>query len=162
MNQQTQFDKFKLRGKLFFIGMKRKANLFQNVCDEVISLDDSIRFAGISDKEGKLLAVSQRQNLSPLLSDEERAQYAITAATRQYTRLRWEYHLGRIHYASSRYEHLARATIPIADVNSTLYYVLLLSFDPDIQNLHRLIMGTIIPKVRKWKKKLLVANTGTG
>jgi hypothetical protein len=162
MNQQTQFDKLKLRGKLFFIGMKRKANLFQNVCDEVISLDDSIRFAGISDKEGKLLAVSQRQNLSPLLSDEERAQYAITAATRQYTRLRWEYHLGRIHYASSRYEHLARATIPIADVNSTLYYVLLLSFDPDIQNLHRLIMGTIIPKVRKWKKKLLVANTGTG
>ena len=162
MNQQTQFDKFKLRGKLFFIGMKRKANLFQNVCDEVISLDDSIRFAGISDKEGKLLAVSQRQDLRPLLSDEERAQYAITAATRQYTRLRWEYHLGRIHYASSRYEHLARATIPIADVNSTLYYVLLLSFDPDIQNLHRLIMGTIIPKVRKWKKKLLVANTGTG
>ena len=162
MNQQTQFDKFKLRGKLFFIGMKRKANLFQNVCDEVISLDDSIRFAGISDKEGKLLAVSQRQNLKPLLSDEERAQYAITAATRQYTRLRWEYHLGRIHYASSRYEHLARATIPIADVNSTLYYVLLLSFDPDIQNLHRLIMGTIIPKVRKWKKNLLVANTGTG
>jgi len=158
MNWWIQFDKFKLRGKLPFISMKRKTNLFQKVCDEVISLDDSIRFAGISDKEGILLAVSQRQNLRPLLSDEERAQYAITAATRQYTRLRWEYHLGRIHYASSRYEHLARATIPIADVNSTLYYVLLLSFDPDIQNLHKLIMGTIIPKVRKWKKRLLLAN----
>jgi hypothetical protein len=138
--------------------MKRVANLFQKVCDEVISLDDSIRFAGISDKEGKLLAVSQRQNLKPLLADEERAQYAITAATRQYTRLRWEYHLGRIHYASSRYERLARATIPVADMNSTLYYVLLLSFDPDIPNLHKLIMGTIIPKVRKWKKRLLLAN----
>jgi hypothetical protein len=141
--------------------MKRNTNLFQKVCDEVISLDDSIRFAGISDKEGKLLAVSQRQNLKPLLSDEERAQYAITAATRQYTRLRWEYHLGRIHYASSRYEYLARATIPIADVNSTLYYVLLLSFDPEIQNLHRLIMSTVIPKIRKWKKRLLLENMGT-
>lgn len=141
--------------------MKRETNLFQKVCDEVISLDDSIRFAGISDKEGKLLAVSQRQNLKPLLSDEERAQYAITAATRQYTRLRWEYHLGRIHYASSRYEQLARATIPIADVNSTLYYVLLLSFDPEIQNLHKLIMSTVIPKIRKWKKRLLLENMGT-
>ncbi|MPZ05453.1 MAG: hypothetical protein GEU26_03390 [Nitrososphaeraceae archaeon] len=141
--------------------MKDKTNLFQKVCDEVISLDDSIRFAGISDKEGKLLAVSERQNLKPLLSDEERAQYAITAATRQYTRLRWEYHLGRIHYASSRYEHLARATIPIADINSTLYYVLLLSFDPDIQNLHKLIMDTVIPKIRKWKKRLLLENMGT-
>lgn len=138
--------------------MKRKTSLFQKVCDEVISLNDSIRFAGISDKEGKLLAVSQRRNLKPLLSDEERAQYAITAATRQYTRLRWEYHLGRIHYASSRYEKLARATIPIADVNSTLYYVLLLSFDPDITNLHKIIKDTIIPRIRKWKKRLLLAN----
>ena len=137
--------------------MKRKTSLFQKVCDEVISLNDSIRFAGISDKEGKLLAVSQRRNLKPLLSDEERAQYAITAATRQYTRLRWEYHLGRIHYASSRYEKLARATIPIADVNSTLYYVLLLSFDPDITNLHKIIMDIIIPRIRKWKKRLLLA-----
>jgi hypothetical protein len=141
--------------------MKRKSSLFQKVCDEVISLNDSIRFAGISDKEGKLLAVSERQNLKPLLSNEERAQYAITAATRQYTRLRWEYHLGRIHYASSRYEKLARATIPIADANSTLYYVLLLSFDPDIKNLHKLIMDTIIPRIRKWKKRLLLANIGT-
>jgi hypothetical protein len=141
--------------------MKRKTSLFQKVCDEVISLNDSIRFAGISDKEGKLLAVSERQNLKPLLSNEERAQYAITAATRQYTRLRWEYHLGRIHYASSRYEKLARATIPIADANSTLYYVLLLSFDPDIKNLHKLIMDTIIPRIRKWKKRLLLANIGT-
>jgi hypothetical protein len=141
--------------------MKRKTSLFQKVCDEVISLSDSIRFAGISDKEGKLLAVSERQNLKPLLSNEERAQYAITAATRQYTRLRWEYHLGRIHYASSRYEKLARATIPIADANSTLYYVLLLSFDPNIKNLHKLIMDTIIPRIRKWKKRLLLANIGT-
>jgi hypothetical protein len=141
--------------------MKRKTSLFQKVCDEVISLNDSIRFAGISDKEGKLLAVSERQNLKPLLSNEERAQYAITAATRQYTRLRWEYHLGRIHYASSRYEKLARATIPIADANSTLYYVLLLSFDPDIKNIHKLIMDTIIPRIRKWKKRLLLANIGT-
>jgi hypothetical protein len=141
--------------------MKSEANLFQKLCDEVISLDDSIRFAGISDKEGKLLAVSERQNLKPLLSDEERAQYAITAATRQYTRLRWEYHLGRIHYASSRYEHLARATIPIADANSTLYYVLLLSFDPNIQNLHKLITSIIIPRIRKWKKRLLLLNKPT-
>ena len=141
--------------------MKSKANLFQKLCDEVISLDDSIRFAGISDKEGKLLAVTERKNLKPLLSDEERAQYAITAATRQYTRLRWEYHLGRIHYASSRYEHLARATIPIADANSTLYYVLLLSFDPDILNLHQLITSTIIPRIRKWKKRLIFLNKPT-
>jgi hypothetical protein len=151
-------EKFKLHRKPISNNMKPNANLFQKVCDEVISLDKSIRFAGISDKEGKLLAVSQRKNLKPLLTEEEREQYAITAATRQYTRLRWEYHLGKIHYASSRYERLARATIPIADTNSTLYYVLLVSFDPDTQNLNKIIMKTIIPTLRKRTRKLLLAN----
>jgi hypothetical protein len=141
------------------MNMTPKANPFQRLCDKVISLDKSIRFAGISDKEGKLLAVSERQNLKPLLSTEERAQYAITAATRQYTRLRWEHHLGRIHYASSRYERLARATIPIADVNSNLYFVLLISFDPKIENLHMLIMKTIIPRIRRMTKRLLLEST---
>jgi hypothetical protein len=139
--------------------MRPKTNLFQKLCDEVISLDKSIRFAGISDKEGKLLSVSQRHTLKPLLTPEERAQYAITAATRQYTRLRWEYHLGRIHYASSRYERLARATIPIADVNSNLYFVLLISFDPNIENLHMLVTKTIIPRIRKRTKRLLLEST---
>ncbi|HKG87595.1 MAG TPA: hypothetical protein VKA95_04660, partial [Nitrososphaeraceae archaeon] len=60
---------------------------FQEFCDEVISLDSAIRFAGIADEDGKILAVSERKGLKPLLTPEERAQYAITAATRQYTRL---------------------------------------------------------------------------
>jgi hypothetical protein len=77
--------------------------LFQKICDKVISLDSSIRFAGIADEDGKLLATSERKGLRPLLTPEERAQYAITAATRQYTRLRWEYLLGKINYASSHY-----------------------------------------------------------
>ena len=62
---------------------------FQKFCDQVISLDSSIRFAGIADEDGKILAVSERNGLYPLLTADESALYAITAATRQYTRLRW-------------------------------------------------------------------------
>src|SRR5919109_3156305 len=112
-----------------YIYNKLVKQLFQKICDKVISLDSSVRFAGIADEDGKLLATSERKGLRPLLTPEERAQYAITAATRQYTRLRWEYLLGKINYAMSNYAKLIRATIPIADENSRLYYVLLLSFD---------------------------------
>jgi hypothetical protein len=122
---------------------------FQEFCDNVIALDRSIRFAAIADEDGKLMATSERKGLKGLLTPEERAQYAITAATRQYTRLRWEYLLGRINYAMSHYAKIIRATIPIADENSRLSYVLLLSFDVAAENVHDTIMKKIIPLVRK-------------
>ena len=49
-----------------------------------------------------------------------------------------------------------RATIPIADENSRLYYVLLLSFDLETgQGVHEIIMEKIIPLVRKNTDKFL-------
>jgi hypothetical protein len=129
---------------------------FQEFCDKVISIDKSIRFAGIADGDGHLVAIAERKGLKPLLNPEERAQYAITAATRQYTRLRWEYMLGKINYAMSNYAKLVRATIPIADENSRLFYVLLLSFDRESgQGVHEIIMEKIIPLVRKNADKFL-------
>src|SRR5919109_5524752 len=138
-----------------YIYNKLVKQLFQKICDKVISLDSSVRFAGIADEDGKLLATSERKGLRPLLTPEERAQYAITAATRQYTRLRWEYLLGKNNYASSHYAKLIRATIPITDINSRLSYVLLLSFDVDTDNTHEIIMKKIIPLVRKNTNRLL-------
>ena len=129
---------------------------FEEFCDKVITLNKSIRFAGIADGDGHIVAIAERKGLKPLLNPEERAQYAITAATRQYTRLRWEYLLGKINYAMSNYAKLVRATIPIADENSRLYYVLLLSFDRETgQGVHEIIMEKIIPLVRKNTNKFL-------
>ncbi|HXV45669.1 MAG TPA: hypothetical protein VD736_03250 [Nitrososphaera sp.] len=130
-------------------------SFFQDFCDKVIALDKSVRFAAIADEDGKLMATAERRGLKPLLTPEERAQYAITAATRQYTRLRWEYLLGKINYATSHYARLVRATIPIADENSRLSYVLLLSFDVETENVHDVIMKKIIPLVRKNTNKFL-------
>ena len=129
---------------------------FQEFCEKVVALDPSIRFAGIADEHGALKGTAERKGLKPLLTQEERAQYAITAANRQFTRLRWEYLLGKINYATSHYAKLIRATIPIADENSRLYYVLLLSFDVDAgSSMHDIIMKKIIPLVRKNTNKFL-------
>jgi hypothetical protein len=129
--------------------------VFNIFCKDVINLDNAIRFAGIADEDGKLQSITERPGLNPLLSPEERVQYAITAATRQFTRLRWEYMLGKIQYASSNFEKLRRATIPITDENSTLSYVLLLSFDPETSNFHQIITEKIIPLINKNKPNLL-------
>ena len=60
--------------------MDRK--FYQEICGKVIGVNPAIRFAGIADEDGKLLAFLERKALTPLLTPEERAQYAITAATR--------------------------------------------------------------------------------
>ncbi len=53
---------------------------FQEFCDKVITINKSIRFAGIADGDGHLVAIAERKGLKPLLNPEERAQYAITAS----------------------------------------------------------------------------------
>ena len=129
---------------------------FQEFCEQIIALDKSIRFAGIANEHGELYGTAERKGLKPLLSPEERAQYAITAANRQFTRLRWEYLLGKINYATSHYANLIRATIPIADENGRLSYVLLLSFDVAYgDDVHDVIMKKVIPLVRKNTSKFL-------
>jgi hypothetical protein len=127
---------------------------FQEICNRVVSINPAIRFSGIADEDGELLAFSERKGLTPLLTPEERAQYAITAATRQYTRLRWESHLGKINYASSHYAKLIRATIPITDENNRLAYVLLMSFDVGTTDFHNIIMKHVIPLVNDYREIL--------
>src|SRR5207245_1911304 len=128
---------------------------FEDFCKSVVALDPKIRFAGIADVDGKLESTADRKGLKPLLSPEERAQYAITAATRQYTRLRWEYLLGRITYASSHYTKLIRDTIPIADKNSSLSHVSMLSFDAETDNNHEITTQNVILRVVKSMTDLL-------
>jgi hypothetical protein len=132
--------------------------IFKDLCNRVIGLDSSIRFIGIADEHGSLLSIAERKGLKPLLNAEETAQYAITAATRQYTRLRWEYLLGTVHYACSHYAKLIRATIPITDNNNHLAYVVLLTFDVGTENFHNIIMKKIIPLIHENNSKFLRRN----
>lgn len=134
---------------------KQQQRFYKQFCDSILSINPAIRFAGIADTDGKLLGISERKGLKPLLSAEQRAQYAITAATRQFTRLRWEYHLGKIHYASSHYAKLIRATIPITDKERELWYVLLITFDVGTNDFHEIITKSIVPLVAQNTNQLM-------
>ena len=128
---------------------------FQEFCDKVIAVDSSIRFIGIADGHGSLLATSERKGLKPLLNEEETEQYAITAATRQYTRIRWQPLLGKINYICSHYDKLFRATIPLTDKDNHLSYVIIFTFDVQTDNFHQIIMKKIVPLIRKNESKFL-------
>jgi hypothetical protein len=128
---------------------------FQHLCSEIIRSNVAIRFIGIADEHGFLLSTKERKGLVPLLNTEETTQYAITAATRQYTRIRWQPVLGKIDYTCSHYDKLLRATIPITDNNNSLCYVIIFTFDVNTDNFHQIIMERILPIVRKNSRRLL-------
>jgi len=132
-----------------------KNSVFKTLCQEIIKLDSSIRSAGITNEDGIILHISYRKGIKPLLSSEERAQYAITAATRQFTRLRWEVLLGKIQYASSHYSKLIRATIPITDENRKLSFVIILSLFPLTENCQEIIVEKVIPLIKQKKNDLV-------
>ena len=122
--------------------------VFKELCEKIVAQDPAVRFVGIADEDGNLKAEAERNGLKAVFSPNQRAEYAITAANRQATRLRWEYLLGKISYATSHYEKLIRATIPIADENRRLSYVVLVSFDPNTK-VDEIISKKIIPFIRQ-------------
>ena len=133
---------------------------FHDFCQTIIKIDPSIRYFGIADGHGHILAAAERPGLVPLLNQQETEQYAITAATRQYTRIRWQHILGKINYTCSHYDKLLRSTIPITDDANHLLYVLIFTFDVTTENFHEIITQKIIPLVDKNLEKFISLSEG--
>jgi hypothetical protein len=115
---------------------------------QILNLHGSIRWVGIANKFGVLVNVEQRQDLQPLLSEEENEDYASATITRHKTRMKFEPKIGKLIYAAARYQKLNRATIPIND-----QYYLLVSLDVELKNFDEIIMEKVIPLVMKEKTR---------
>ena len=128
---------------------------FKDLCEKIIDTDSRIRFVGIADKHGIILTKGERKGIVPLLNDEETEQYAITASTRQYTRLRWQNILGKLHYTCSLYEKILRITIPITNQNNRLEFLMILTLDPDIDDFDDLVMRKLMNPIYNFFSVLL-------
>lgn len=131
------------------------AELYKSICDRIVKADGAIRFAGIVDEHGNVLASSERKGLKPLLDKEQTAQYALAAVTRQYTRIRWQSILGKIDYTCSYYEKVFRVTIPITDTTNHLRSVIFFTLDVSTKNFHSIIMSKVLPFVREVEQKIM-------
>jgi hypothetical protein len=117
---------------------------------DVLNLDPSIRWVGISDSTGILLNVAYKEGVTLLLSDEENEEYASNAVKRHKTRITFESKMGKMNYAVGRYEKLIRATIPI---NGNYY--LLITLDAEVKDYDTIIIEKVIPFVEKEKERFL-------
>jgi hypothetical protein len=135
--------------------MEKDVSEYKDFCNKIIDTDSRIRYIGIADKHGIIITKGERKGIVPLLNDEETEQYAITASTRQYTRLRWQNILGKLYYTCSLYEKILRITIPITNQNNRLEYLIIFTLDPNINDFDDMIMNKIMDPIKKLFSKIL-------
>lgn len=120
------------------------------LCEQILGMDGSIRWAAIVNDNGIILSSKRRPGLLALLTQEENEEYVISAISRHKTRTKFETKIGKLRYAFGKYEGLNRATIPI-----TKHHYLLLTIEKGEKNFDSIIMEKILPFIENNINKLM-------
>ena len=114
----------------FHLSSNTSSSQFILICNEILNLNKSIRFVGIANNLGTLLATSYREGLTPLMTEEETKHYAVQAVLRAAIREDFVNRLGNLRHSIGTYDRLIRATVPIIkEENLPTKFFILLSFD---------------------------------
>jgi hypothetical protein len=115
------------------------------ICDEIVELDGSIRFAGMADNMGKVVAAKFKLGVQALLTKEEIEDNIIKAVLRMKTREDYEQKLGKTIYTFALYDKVKRASIALDRDN---YSLLMVSFDVAADH-ESIILHKILPRLRQ-------------
>ena len=85
---------------------------YEKRCQDILE-DDEVRFAGLLDEFGKLLAGGYKQNINPRLTEEQHDSVCKELASRVAKRKKYDVELGRVKYSASRREHVVIMSFPI-------------------------------------------------
>ena len=85
---------------------------YEKRCQELLE-DDEVRFAGLLDEFGKLLAGGYNQGADPRLTEEQHDEVCKELAARVAKRKKYDTELGRVKYSASRREHVVIMSFPI-------------------------------------------------
>lgn len=111
---------------------------FQKNC-EVLQNQEGVRFAGLINRMGRLVAGGFRKGITPLEDEAERRKMYMELALRVSMRMEFDYSLGPVLFSASRRKNAVMLSFPINN------NVLLVSADPyiDIEKFSKKILGII-------------------
>ena len=121
----------------------------EEICDQIIRLDSSIRFAGFATDVGKIIAYKYRKKIAPFLTSTETELSFIDSALMMRIRKDMEPKLGKVICSIVLYEKVTHATILL---DSKDYPFLMISFDNSNKetNHESLILDAILPLVYRY------------
>ncbi|HET6517510.1 MAG TPA: DUF6659 family protein [Nitrosopumilaceae archaeon] len=100
-------------------------NIFQQKCDLLLK-EDEIRFAGLINNMGKLVAGGFKEGILPYEDEAERQKMYMELALRVSMRMEFDYSLGPVKYSASRREKVVMMSFPINN------NILMISVEPSI------------------------------
>jgi hypothetical protein len=93
---------------------------YGKICESVLSIDPKIRFAGIINERGRLVAGGMRENVEPLESEKDDEMIFMELALRVKMRKEFDKQLGPVNFAmASRERALAISVL----INEDILYV---------------------------------------
>lgn len=119
-----------------------KLDIPEELCKQILQLDDSIRFAGIA-RLGNMIMAEYREGLDPLLTRKDTEIYTVQTAIAADVRKTMEDKLGDTVYTVTYYKKIKRGSIPLRND-----YELMLSFDTSSDHEH-VILNKVIPLIKK-------------
>lgn len=85
---------------------------YKKKCELLLQLPD-IRFAGLIDPMGNLIAGGFRPDVTPLKDENERKKFFMEVILRQRTREEFDHNLGSVEYAAARRKNVIVISFPI-------------------------------------------------
>jgi len=94
------------------ISKSSEYSIFQQKCD-ILLLEDEIRFAGLINSMGRLVAGGFKEGITPLEDEADRQKMYMELALRVSMRMEFDYSLGPVKYSSSRRDKAVMMSFPI-------------------------------------------------
>jgi hypothetical protein len=111
---------------------------FDSKCNQ-LTLESEIRFAGIIDKDGNLVAGGFKPGIEPLEANESKLDEFMRFASKFSLRKEFDRELGPINYLAARRDKVVLISFPFPISN----FILLISAEPfvDIEKLAKRVVG---------------------
>lgn len=119
-----------------------KLNEYEQKCQKILE-EDEIRFAGLLDEFGNLLAGGYKQKMTPRLTEEQYRSVCNELASRVAKRKKFDDELGHVKYSASRREHVVIMSFPI-------YEKVLMVVSESNVNIDKLAYRIIAKLGRQW------------
>jgi hypothetical protein len=93
--------------------MSNRKNKLQKICNDIFALNPNIRFAGIVNKMGTLVAGGMRQSIKPMENEVDSSKLYLESALRSEMRKDFDKEFGKTIYSFSEREKIKIASFPL-------------------------------------------------
>jgi hypothetical protein len=89
--------------------------VYSDFCEKIIALDDKIRFVGIVNKSGEVIAGGFQKGVEPLLEGEDEQELYVHSLSNMAVLNNFTDRLGKVCYHIAKHDKVSLMTFPVSD-----------------------------------------------